>query len=338
MRTMQDSYAPLYPVPKHSANEVPLPPPASGTHAPLFHCHCAPKCIEFVKPRDHPELRWVGAVNQPLRSHIVASGPSLGPNSRPTHTKFADFSVDSKVAYEFNDRGFYEEMLAGLEANYNALLVANVRAQQWLHATKEKTPARDPQALAYVPYYPSQHLASRGQAFVARAPLANAEDVAAMIAAPTVGGVVSSSSSSSVHAAEHEEKDESNEHHDRRHQPQHLPHHLQRGVRWSSEVDLTSPPLPVSPVRLSPPTAPAVAAMHAQVDGSSMQPEPSAPPPPSTEAFPAASAPSPTVDAAPSVSASVLSARARLAQERASFAAQMREQLRASMSIPAAQQ
>lgn len=99
-RTMHSSTEPLYPPAQLVANERPLPAPASGTQARLFHCHCAPKCIEFIKPRDHPELAWVSQVNQPLRTSVVAAGPSAKPNQSRVRTKFADFDVDSKVAYE----------------------------------------------------------------------------------------------------------------------------------------------------------------------------------------------------------------------------------------------
>lgn len=165
----------------------PLPTPTStlmpsllGYDAPLFHCHCTPKCIEFVRPRDHPQLQHVGSALQPLRTRVVASGPTGG---RHTRSSMADFDVDCRVAYEFNDVGFYAEMLAALATNYNALITANERSQAFLHRMREKVPLSDfNQPRVYKPYYPTQH----GQSFVAPPPLKNARHVAASTVAPIV--------------------------------------------------------------------------------------------------------------------------------------------------------
>jgi hypothetical protein len=325
VRTKQDSSAPLYPIPLPSANSVPLVPPATGTQARLFHCHCAPKCVEFVKPRDHRELQWIGQVNQPLRTSVVAAGPSAHPNQGKSRTKLADFDVDSKVAYEFNRVGFYDELLAQLDRSHDELMISNTRAQQFLHATRLKTPLRDYNAPAYVPYYPSQHLASRGQAFVARAPLADAHSVADSIAAPTV-----------TIREEDRERDATGaggEH------PVFPASHWSRYLPVAKDLMFDAPP-PAARER----EREALAAAAAAVIASSAAAAASTPRNASggddeeehKSVAPASSRDGGDVDPQ-AVSAAVASARARLAQERLKFAEQMREQLTAQMSIPSQQ-
>jgi hypothetical protein len=172
--------SPLLPPPLPTSTSRPMPS-LLGFDAPLFHCHCSPKCIEFVKPRDHPDLTWIGSALQPLRTRVVAAGPTGG---RHTKSKTADFDVDSRVAYEFNDVGFYEEMLSALHHNYTALLHTNARSQAFLHRMREKCPAVDLTApRAYKPYYPTHHAST---SFVAHRPLKDARTMAAQVVAPTI--------------------------------------------------------------------------------------------------------------------------------------------------------
>jgi hypothetical protein len=279
--------------------------------------------VEFVKPRDHHELQWIGQVNQPLRTSVVAAGPSAQPNQGKLRTKLADFDVDSKVAYEFNRVGFYDELLAQLDRSHDELMISNTRAQQFLHATRLKTPQRDYNAPAYVPYYPSQHLASRGQAFVARAPLADAHSVADSIAAPTV-----------TIREEDRERDSNGDEH-----PVFPASHWSRYLPVAKDLMFDAPPPAAREREREALAAAAAAAVNARPAAATASTSRNASGGDDEEEHKSV-APSTSRDSdvdPQTVSAAVASARARLAQERLKFAEQMREQLTAQMSIPSQQ-
>lgn len=189
------SSEPLEPPPLPTPHARPLPS-GLGHQAPLFRCHCAPRCIEFVKPRDHKALQWLGSRSQPLRARVVGSGPagsgggggvSGGGDSTGRSVGGVDFDVDARVAYEFNLTGFYAELRQALEQNYESLIVANERAQAFLHVARDKCRGVDvARPEPYRPYYPSEHL--EGRSFVPPPPLANAHAIAAAVVPPMIAG------------------------------------------------------------------------------------------------------------------------------------------------------
>lgn len=251
-----------------------------------------------------------------------------------THTMFL-FSVCACArclcgccaARQFNQVGFYSELLSELDHTHAALIEVNTRSQQFLYGVRIKTPPIEPATRAYVPYYPSQHLASKGRAFVARQPLADARQVAASVAAPVI-----------VVRDQTEEKQQS---------PPAAASSASFSWQQRSVANVNRPPSPTAP-------SPAAAAsssfssssavpVHLRNTGENVTVE--RPPSPSaaataTEATPAAADSDQSTFDAGSVSAAVASARARLAQERARFAEEMRQQLTARMTIvaPSAQQ
>jgi len=193
VRTFHSSSEPLYPIPMPSPHSTPLPS-SLGQDVHLFHCHCAPRCIEFIKPRDHVDLQSVGLLSsaQPLRSRVIVSGPEVDGEGaeavrKKGKTKLTEFDVDSKVAYEFNVNGFYSELLRDLDAIGSDLSVTHRRSHQFLHATRSKYPHVQVGPQPYVPYYPSHHLAAKGRAFAKGRPIADAEQIAAAVRAPTNG-------------------------------------------------------------------------------------------------------------------------------------------------------
>lgn len=187
MRRLIPSSEPFLPNPPPTANSH-LMPSLLGYEAKLFNCECSPKCIEFIKPRDHPELSWIGSALEPLRTRVVAAGPTPG---RHVKSRYADFDVDARVAYEFNSVGFYSEVLQQLDHNYSALLQVNERSQAFLHQAREKIPDVDfTKPRVYKPYYPTSHLV--GKSFVPPKPLKDARAVAAQVVAPGVAGLEAS--------------------------------------------------------------------------------------------------------------------------------------------------
>lgn len=229
---------------------------------------------------------------------------------------------------QFNQVGFYSELLSELDRTHAALIEVNTRSQQFLYSTRIKTPPIEPATRAYVPYYPSQHLASKGRAFVARQPLADARQVAANLAAPVI--VVRDQAA--------EEKYQS--------PPVAAPSaSFSWQQRAAANVAVDRPPSPSAPSPSAAATsafasAPAMPVHLRNIDanvGVERPPSPSAAG--ATPASAVADAAESSFDSS-SVSAAVASARARLAQERAKFAEEMRQQLTARMTIaaPPAQQ
>lgn len=187
----------------------------------LFHCHCTPICHDPTLSVDHPEL-VAGSYQYELDEHgepipaiIPASATIACTTAHRKRSKYASFTDDSKVSYDFNEHGFYKELLLKLKQNHKNLETVYTRAQQFLKHEQNQhpdlvygsqflpffVPPHPPPSLSlsllinlcvmclnylvpqsYQPYYPTQHHTP----YISSTQYIHAEDVAKAIVAPQV--------------------------------------------------------------------------------------------------------------------------------------------------------
>lgn len=165
---------------------------ASSTSSTLFHCRCTPQCIDFCQTYDEISLMRDNQgkllIDTDVHGEIVptiinnTNGHNVS-NRRGCQSKYNTSTDDSKVCYEFNMEGFYNEILVELKANAQVLNVAYTRAQRWLKHEQQQHPDLVygiPHT--YEPYYPTHY----NTPYIPSSQYLHAEDVAKAVVAPAV--------------------------------------------------------------------------------------------------------------------------------------------------------